>query len=67
MLQARLFSYPDTHRHRLGCENYQSIPVYMPVDAKVNNYQSGGSMMVYANGRGAPNYFPNNFLGPMPR
>jgi catalase len=25
MLQARLFSYPDTHRHRLGA-NYQQIP-----------------------------------------
>ncbi len=29
MLQARLFSYADTHRHRLGV-NYQSIPVNCP-------------------------------------
>jgi catalase len=65
ILQARLFSYPDTHRHRLGV-NYQSIPVYLPVNAEVNSYQRGGSMMVYANGGGAPNYFPNSFLGPTP-
>jgi hypothetical protein len=65
MLQPQLFLYTDTHRNHLGV-NYQSIPVYMPVDAKVNNYQRGGSMMVYANGGGALNNFPNNLLGPMP-
>lgn len=65
MLQARLFSYPDTHRHRLGV-NYQSIPVNMPVNAKINHYQRDGSMMVHANGAGGPNYFPNSFLGPEP-
>ena len=66
MLQARrLFLYPDTHRHRLSV-NYQSIPVNMPVNTKVCNYQRDGSMMVHANGGGAPNYFPNNFLGPTP-
>jgi catalase len=65
MLQARLFSYPDTHRHRLGV-NYQSIPVNMPLNTKVNNYQRDGSMMVHANGGGAPNYFPNSFIGPTP-
>lgn len=26
VLQSRLFSYPDTHRHRLGT-NYQQLPV----------------------------------------
>jgi catalase len=65
MLQARLFSYPDTHRHRLGT-NYQSIPVNMPVNAKINHYQRDGSMMVHANGGGSPNYFPNSFSGPEP-
>lgn len=34
MLQARLFSYADTHRHRLGV-NYQQIPVNCPYAAKV--------------------------------
>jgi catalase len=37
MLQARLFSYADTHRHRLGV-NYQQIPVNCPYAAKVRIY-----------------------------
>jgi catalase len=34
MLQGRLFSYADTHRHRLGV-NYQQIPINRPFNAKV--------------------------------
>ena len=30
VLQSRLFSYPDTHRHRLGV-NYQQLPVNAPI------------------------------------
>jgi len=63
MLQGRLFSYADTHRHRLGT-NYQSIPVNQPFNAAVANYQRDGPMTVGANGGGAPNYFPNSFGGP---
>ena len=37
MLQARLFSYADTHRHRLGV-NYQQIPVNCPYATKVRIY-----------------------------
>ncbi|ODV97196.1 hypothetical protein PACTADRAFT_48946 [Pachysolen tannophilus NRRL Y-2460] len=29
VLQSRLFSYPDTHRHRLGA-NYQQLPINKP-------------------------------------
>jgi len=65
MLQARLFSYPDTHRHRLGA-NYQSIPVNMPRHTAINNYQRDGPMQVTSNGAGAPNYFPNSFAGATP-
>jgi catalase len=67
MLQARLFSYPDTHRHRLGT-NYQSIPVNTPLETVggVNNYQRDGPMQITANGAGAPNYFPNSFRGAQP-
>jgi catalase len=66
MLQARLFSYPDTQRHRLGT-NYQSIPVNTPLESGgVNNYQRDGPMQVTANGAGAPNYFPNSFRGAQP-
>ena len=68
MLQARLFSYPDTHRHRLGA-NYQQIPVNAPINTNENgsnNYQRDGPMTVTNNGGGAPNYFPNMFHGPRP-
>jgi len=64
MLQGRLFSYADTHRHRLGA-NYQQIPVNKPTAAVVSNYQRDGPMAVDYNGGGAPNYFPNSFQGPM--
>ena len=61
MLQGRLLSYPDAHRHRLG-PNYEQIPVnkcpYM-----VNNYERDGYMRVDGNGGSAPNYFPNSFDG----
>lgn len=63
MLQARLFSYADTHRHRLGA-NYQSIPVNRPFNTDVRNYQRDGPMNVEGNQGGAPNYFPNSFNGP---
>lgn len=65
MLQARLFSYPDTHRHRLGA-NYQSIPVNQAFDTFIDNYQRDGPMQVGRNGSGGPNYFPNSFRGPKP-
>jgi len=63
MLQARLFSYADTHRHRLGA-NYQAIPVNKPFNTKVRNYQRDGPMTVDANGGGGAHYFPNSFNGP---
>ncbi len=65
MLQGRLFSYHDTHRHRLGA-NYHLLPVNAPKAAPANNYQRDGSMRVDANGGGAPNYWPNSFGGPAP-
>ena len=65
MLQGRLFSYSDTHRHRLGA-NYQSIPVNCPYASKVKNYQRDGPATVDGNQGGAPNYFPNSFGGPAP-
>jgi len=43
MLQGRLFSYPDTHRHRLGA-NYDQIPINCPYKARIsNNYRDGPS------------------------
>eukprot|EP01097_Dermamoeba_algensis_P008352 TRINITY_DN553_c0_g1_i1.p1 TRINITY_DN553_c0_g1~~TRINITY_DN553_c0_g1_i1.p1 ORF type:complete len:500 (-),score=117.33 TRINITY_DN553_c0_g1_i1:134-1633(-) len=65
MLQGRLFSYTDTHRHRLG-PNYQQIPVNCPYASRISNYQVDGSMAVNGNHGSAPNYFPNSFSGPQP-
>ncbi len=60
--QGRLFSYADTHRHRLGT-NYHLLPVNQP-KCKVANYQRDGPMCLGDNQGGAPNYFPNSFQGP---
>lgn len=48
MLQGRLFSYPDTHRHRLGA-NYEQIPINCPYRAKVSNGHRDGPMRVDGN------------------
>ncbi|KAG2068674.1 catalase-domain-containing protein [Suillus decipiens] len=53
VLQSRLFSYPDTHRHRLGT-NYHQLPVNAPI-APIANFQRDGPMAF--NNQGArPNY-----------
>ncbi|XP_058828886.1 catalase isoform X1 [Topomyia yanbarensis] len=65
MLQGRLFSYADTHRHRLGA-NYIQLPVNCPYRVKTNNYQRDGPMNSTDNQGGAPNYYPNSFGGPEP-
>lgn len=62
LLQARLFSYSDTHRHRLG-PNYLQLPVNCPYRSKVTNYQRDGPQ-AYDNQGSAPNYYPNSFSGP---
>jgi catalase len=65
MLQARAFSYHDTHIHRLG-PNYHLIPVNAPKFAPERSYQRDGFMRVDANGEGSANYWPNSFDGPAP-
>jgi len=64
LLQGRLFSYHDTHIHRLGV-NYPMIPINRP-KAAVNYYQRDGFMNVSENVGGEPNYYPNSFGGPEP-
>ena len=59
MLQVRILSYPDAHRHRLGA-NYEQIPVNR-CPFEVNNYQRDGQMRVDGNHGSKPNYFPNSF------
>jgi catalase len=61
MLQARLFSYPDTHRHRIG-PNYLQLPVNQP-KVPVSNYGRGGSMR-YTIDEPGPTYEPNSLNGP---
>ncbi|HSV31487.1 MAG TPA: catalase, partial [Atribacteraceae bacterium] len=65
MLQARAFSYHDTHLHRLG-PNYHLIPVNASNKAPEKTYQRDGFMRVDDNGGGGPNYWPNSFGGPAP-
>ncbi|KAG7193958.1 peroxisomal catalase A [Scheffersomyces spartinae] len=55
VLQSRLFSYADTHRHRLGT-NYTQIPVNCPVTGVYNPHQRDGHMTVNGNLGSAPNY-----------
>jgi catalase len=55
LLQSRLFSYPDTHRHRIGA-NYQQLPVNQPrVAYRMGNFQRDGNMAFYNQGA-RPNY-----------
>ncbi|KAE9983511.1 hypothetical protein EG328_009851 [Venturia inaequalis] len=55
VLQSRLFSYPDTHRHRIGV-NYQQLPVNAPrVPYRMGNFQRDGGMAFYNQGA-RPNY-----------
>ena len=55
VLQSRLFSYPDAHRHRIGV-NYQQLPVNSPVcPFRMANFQRDGQMAFFNQG-GRPNY-----------
>ncbi len=62
MLQARIMSYADAHRYRIGV-NYAALPVNKP-HVEVNTYHRDGNMRFDGNG-GAPNYEPNSFGGPV--
>jgi catalase len=62
MLQARLISYPDAHRYRIGT-NYQTLPVNAP-KCPMHSYNRDGAMRFDGNFGSAPNYEPNSFGGP---
>ncbi len=65
MLQARIFSYADAHRYRLGT-HYDQIPVNKP-KCPVHHYHMDGEMNTYGGvATGNPNayYEPNSFNGP---
>ena len=63
MLQARLMSYPDAHRYRIGI-NYAALPVNKP-RCPVHSYHRDGHMNFDGNGGGSPVYQPNSFGGPV--
>jgi len=66
LLQGRIFSYPDTQRHRLGA-NFNLLPVNSPKGSVEQSYQRDGPMRSDANGDPtSPNYWPNSFGGPAP-
>lgn len=64
MLQARVFSYADAHRYRLGT-HYEALPVNRPKSA-VNHYHKDGLMRFFDNFHENPDayYEPNTMDGP---
>jgi catalase len=61
MLLGRLFSYPDTHRHRIG-SNYLQLPINQP-RVPVHSYNKDGAMR-YRHAGDQPVYAPNSYGGP---
>ncbi|AEG44091.1 catalase [Isoptericola variabilis] len=64
MLMARVFSYPDAQRYRVGT-NYQQLPVNTPHAAPVHNYSQDGAQRHHFNDPSVPVYAPNSFGGPV--
>ncbi|MGD8782432.1 MAG: catalase [Ignavibacteria bacterium] len=62
MLQARIMSYADAHRYRVGV-NYASLPVNKP-KCPVHTYHYDGNMR-YEGNPNQVNYEPNSFGGPV--
>lgn len=64
MLQARIFSYADAHRYRLGT-HYEALPVNAP-KCPVRHYHKDGPMRFFDNNETNPDayYEPNSFDGP---
>jgi catalase len=61
MLQGRLFSYKDTHRHRLGA-NEHAIEVNRPRCPVMHPTYRDGPYQHGPNGGALPNYYPNSFM-----
>jgi len=64
VLQARIFSYADAHRYRLGT-HYERLPVNSP-RCPVHHYHKDGPMRFFEALTGNPDayYEPNSFNGP---
>ncbi|WP_418186307.1 catalase [Aliarcobacter vitoriensis] len=61
MLQARIFSYPDAQRYRVGT-HYEMLPVNRPI-VEVNTYNLDGSMNFQVKEPTKAFYEPNSFDG----
>ncbi|MBB4633694.1 catalase [Sphingosinicella soli] len=63
MLQARIFSYADAHRYRLGT-HYETLPINAP-RCPVHHYHKDGQMNAHGPRTGAVDayYEPNSFGG----
>ncbi len=59
MLQARIFSYPDAQRYRIGT-NYHLLPVNR-ARSEVNTYNVAGAMNFDSYKNGAAYYEPNSY------
>ncbi len=64
VLQNRILSYGDAHRHRIGI-NYDHIPVNQAKAANVHTYHPDGNMVTGNNGGGSVDCEPNSFGGPI--
>jgi catalase len=62
MLMGRIFSYHDTHLHRIGA-NYEQLPINAP-KVPVHSYNKDGAMTYRHNGD-QPVYAPNSYGGPV--
>jgi catalase len=61
MLMGRIFSYHDTHLHRIGA-NYEQLPINAP-KVPVHSYNKDGAM-TYRHAGTQPVYAPNSYGGP---
>ena len=57
----RIFSYHDTHLHRIG-PNYEQLPINAP-KSPVHSYNKDGAMTYHHSGN-QPVYAPNSHGGP---
>jgi catalase len=61
MLMGRIFSYHDTHLHRIG-PNYEQLPINAP-KVEVHSYNKDAAM-TYRHAGAQPVYAPNSYGGP---
>ena len=63
MLQARIFSYADAQRYRIGA-NHAELPVNRARAAEVSSYDKDGQLRHTFRSASTPVYAPNSFGGP---